>query len=157
MREITPLLQIRQVAHLMEHHMQPARAPRAKEHTNNPVQRPNFRGQGTKRGTMARNSSPQTPAVKKPLGQGNKRTSVDWTRGKVSGGSRQKAVVGRTSLGGSLVKEWIHPCPGEPIPRLIATSLGGSLFREWTHPFPGEPVPRLSTTSLGGSLCSWRR
>ena len=25
MREITPLLQIRQVAHLMEHHMQPAR------------------------------------------------------------------------------------------------------------------------------------
>ena len=40
-------MQIRQVAHLMEHHMQPARAPRAKEHTNNPVQRPNFRGQGT--------------------------------------------------------------------------------------------------------------
>ena len=38
MREITPLLQIRQVAHLVEHHMQPARAPRAKEHTNNPVQ-----------------------------------------------------------------------------------------------------------------------
>ena len=43
-RETTPLLQIRQVAHLMEHHMQPARAPRAKEHTNNPVQKPNFRG-----------------------------------------------------------------------------------------------------------------
>jgi len=39
-------LQIRQVAQLMEHYMQPARAPRAKEHTNNPVQRPNFRGQG---------------------------------------------------------------------------------------------------------------
>ena len=47
MREITPLLQIRQVAHLVEHHMQPARAPRAKEHTNNPVQRPNFRGHAT--------------------------------------------------------------------------------------------------------------
>ena len=47
-----------------EHHMQPARIKlHAKEHTNNPVQRPNFRGQGTKRGTMARNSSPQTPAV----------------------------------------------------------------------------------------------
>ena len=47
MREITPLLQIRQVAQLMEHYMQPARAPRAKEHTNNPVQRPNFRGHAT--------------------------------------------------------------------------------------------------------------
>jgi len=35
------------VAHLVEHHMQPARAPRAKEHTNNPVQRPNFRGHAT--------------------------------------------------------------------------------------------------------------
>ena len=46
MREITPLLQIRQVAQRMEHYMQPARAPRAKEHTNNPVQRPNCRGQG---------------------------------------------------------------------------------------------------------------
>jgi len=42
-----PPLQIRQVAHLVEHHMQPARAPRAKEHTNNPVQRPNFRGHAT--------------------------------------------------------------------------------------------------------------
>ena len=43
-RETTPLLQIRQVAQLMEHYMQPARAPRAKEHTNNPVQKPNWRG-----------------------------------------------------------------------------------------------------------------
>ena len=38
-------MQIRQVAHLMEHYMQPARIKlHAKEHTNNPVQRPNFRG-----------------------------------------------------------------------------------------------------------------
>ena len=155
MREITPLLQIRQVAHLVEHHMQPARAPRAKEHTNNPVQRPNFRGQGTKQGTPWLDSSPQTPLVHRDnSGQENKRTSVDLARGKVSGGSRQKAVVGRTSLGGSLCREQRHPCPGEPNPRLIATSLGGSLFREWTHPFPGEPIPRLSTTSLGGSLSS---
>jgi hypothetical protein len=51
-REITPLLQIRQVAHLMEHDMQPARMkPHAKEHTNNPVKRPHFRGQGTKKET----------------------------------------------------------------------------------------------------------
>jgi hypothetical protein len=42
---MSPPLQIRQVAHLMEHYMQPARIkPHAKEHTNNPVQRPNFRG-----------------------------------------------------------------------------------------------------------------
>ena len=45
---MSTLLQIRQVAHLMEHDMQPAK-PHAKEHTNNPVQRPHFRGQGTKR------------------------------------------------------------------------------------------------------------
>ena len=47
MREITPLVQIRQIAHLMEHHMQPAgQSPTREEHTNNPVQKPNFRGQG---------------------------------------------------------------------------------------------------------------
>ena len=34
----------------MEHYMQPARIkPHTKKHTNNPVQRPNFRGQGTER------------------------------------------------------------------------------------------------------------
>ena len=44
-RDIRTLFQIRQVAHLMEHDMQPARTkPHAKEHTDNPVQRPNFRG-----------------------------------------------------------------------------------------------------------------
>ena len=38
-------MQIRQVAQLTEHYMQPARIkPHAKEHTNNPVQKPNFRG-----------------------------------------------------------------------------------------------------------------
>jgi len=47
-------LQIRQVAHLVEHHMQPARAPRAKEHTNNPVQRPDFRGHATGDGEITR-------------------------------------------------------------------------------------------------------
>ena len=94
--------------------MQPARAPRAKEHTNNPVQRPNFRGQGTKQGTPWLDSRPQTPLVHRDnSGQENKRTSVDLARGKVSGGSRQKAVVGRTSLGGSLCREQRHPCPGE--------------------------------------------
>ena len=41
---ISPPLQIRQVARLMEHDMQPVRTkPYAKEHTNNPVQKPNFR------------------------------------------------------------------------------------------------------------------
>jgi hypothetical protein len=44
--DISPPLQIRQVARLMEHDMQPARTikPHAKEHTNYPVQKPNFRG-----------------------------------------------------------------------------------------------------------------
>ena len=59
-------MQIRQVAQLTEHYMQPARIkPHAKEHTNNPVQRPHFRGQGTKKETpkdqqslRSRNSSP---------------------------------------------------------------------------------------------------
>ena len=40
-------MQIRQVAHLVENYMQPARMKlHAQEHTNNPVQRPHFRGQG---------------------------------------------------------------------------------------------------------------
>jgi hypothetical protein len=44
--DMSPPPQIRQVAQLPEHYMQPARIkPDAKEHTNNPVQRPNFRGQ----------------------------------------------------------------------------------------------------------------
>ena len=35
--------------------MQPARIkPHAKEHTNNPVQRPNFRGQGTPKNHQSR-------------------------------------------------------------------------------------------------------
>ena len=43
--DISPPPQIRQVAQLTEHYMQPARIkPHAKEHTNNPVQRPNLRG-----------------------------------------------------------------------------------------------------------------
>ena len=43
--DMGPPPQIRQVAQLMEHYMQPARIkPHAKEHTNNPVQKPNFRG-----------------------------------------------------------------------------------------------------------------
>jgi hypothetical protein len=48
-------LQIRQVAHLMEHYMQPARIKlHAKEHTNNPVQRPNFRGHAAGDGEVTR-------------------------------------------------------------------------------------------------------
>ena len=40
--DMSPPPQIRQVAQLPEHYMQPARIkPDAKEHTNNPVQRPN--------------------------------------------------------------------------------------------------------------------
>ena len=43
--------------------MQPARIkPHAKEHTNNPVQRPHFRGQGKKKGNPKR---PAVPAVPK--------------------------------------------------------------------------------------------
>ena len=54
-RAITSLLQIRQVAHLMEHYMQPARIKlHAKEHTNNPVQRPNFRGHAAGDGEVTR-------------------------------------------------------------------------------------------------------
>jgi hypothetical protein len=47
---IMSLLQIRQVAHLRSVDMQPARFKlHAEERTCNPVQRPNFRGQGTKK------------------------------------------------------------------------------------------------------------
>ena len=94
--------------------MQPARIkPHAKEHTNNPVQKPNFRGHA---GTMARTRVYKPPTVLQDhQGRENKRASVDLARGKVSGGSRQQAVV-RTSLGGSLFREWTHPFPGEPIP-----------------------------------------
>jgi hypothetical protein len=43
--DMSPPPQIRQVAQLPEHYKQPARIkPHAKEHTNNPVQKPNFRG-----------------------------------------------------------------------------------------------------------------
>ena len=39
----------------MEHDMQPARIkPHAKEHTNNPVQRPNFRGHAAGDGEVTR-------------------------------------------------------------------------------------------------------
>ena len=48
-RDLRTLLQIRQVAHLRSGDMQPSRfKPRAEERTCNPVQRPNFRGQGTR-------------------------------------------------------------------------------------------------------------
>ena len=60
--------------------------------------------------------------------------------------SRPEAVVGWTSLGGSLFSDWTYPFTGELIPRLSSTSLGGSLFSEWTPPFTGEPVPRSSTS-----------
>merc|ERR1712216_211380 len=70
MREITPLLQIRQVAQRTEHYMQPARAPRAKEHTNNPVQRPHFRGHaaGDVEVTRACGAGKGTPTDDLPLG-----------------------------------------------------------------------------------------
>ena len=42
--------------------MQPARIKlHAKEHTNNPVQRPNFRGQGTKKRKPQKTISPHGP------------------------------------------------------------------------------------------------
>ena len=48
--DMGPPPQIRQVAQLTEHYMQPAgQSPTREEHTNNPVQKPNFRGQGTER------------------------------------------------------------------------------------------------------------
>ena len=54
-QRLKTLLQIRQVAQLMEHYMQPARMKlHAQEHTNNPVQRPNFRGQGKQKGARRR-------------------------------------------------------------------------------------------------------
>ena len=41
--------------------MQPARIKlHAKEHTNNPVQRPHFRGQGTKKETPKDHQSPRS-------------------------------------------------------------------------------------------------
>jgi hypothetical protein len=56
--------------------MQPARIkPHAKEHTNNPVQKPNFRGHA---GTMARTRVYKPPTVLQDhQGRENKRASVD--------------------------------------------------------------------------------
>jgi hypothetical protein len=73
--DMSPPLQIRQVVHLMEHDMQPARMKlHAKGHTNNPVQRPNFRGHaagdgevtracGSRQGNPYRRSSPRSPGA----------------------------------------------------------------------------------------------
>ena len=59
---MSPPLQIRQVARLMEHHMQPAgQSPTREEHTNNPVQKPNFRGHA---GTKARTRKKERRATK---------------------------------------------------------------------------------------------
>ena len=76
----------------MEHDMQPARMkPHAKEHTNNPVQRPNFRGQGTKKRKPQKTISPrglESPAredriernpkvaVLPPMGEGHQPVGV---------------------------------------------------------------------------------
>jgi hypothetical protein len=50
MRDLRPLLQIRRAARLKERFMHPARFKlHAEERTCSPVQRPNFRGQGTKK------------------------------------------------------------------------------------------------------------
>ena len=47
--------------------MQPARAPRAKEHTNNPVQKPNFRGHATGDGEVTRACGRLPPQAREPL------------------------------------------------------------------------------------------
>ena len=115
-RETTPLLQIRQVAQLMEHYMQPAeQSPTREEHTNNPVQKPNFRGHA---GTKARTRVYKPPTVLQDhQGRENKRASVDLARGEGSGGSRQQVVVG-TSLGGSLSREWTPSMPRGANPKV---------------------------------------
>ena len=143
--------------------MQPARIkPHAKEHTNNPVQRPHFRGQGA---TKLRDNEMEalkrfpTKGPRKndatlkavrgecrrhpPRPRGQERGAGRGTR--VWKGSRQQAVVS-TSRGVSLFSERTHPFTGEPIPRSISTSLGGSLFSDWTNPFTGGPIPRSSTS-----------
>ena len=96
--------------------MQPARIkPHAKEHTNNPVQKPNFRGHA---GTMARTRVYKPPTVLQDhQGRENKRASVDLARGEGSGGSRQQVVVG-TSLGGSLSREWTPSMPRGANPKV---------------------------------------
>ena len=62
------LPQIRQVAQLTEHYMQPARIkPHAKEHTNNPGQKPIFRGHAAGDGEVTRAGGRQMAA---PTGKG---------------------------------------------------------------------------------------
>ena len=61
----------------MEHDMQPARIkPHAKEHTNNPVQRPNFRGHAAGDGEVTRAWGSQMAA---PTGKGT--PTDDHSRG----------------------------------------------------------------------------
>ena len=102
MREITPLLQIRQVAHLVEHHMQPARAPRAKEHTNNPVQRPNFRGQGA---TKLRDN--EMEALKRSPTKGRRKN--DTTLKAVRGECRRHPPRPRGQERGAGLPCWLLP------------------------------------------------
>ena len=96
--------------------MQPAgQSPTREEHTNNPVQKPNFRGHA---GTKARTRVYKPPTVLQDhQGRENKRTSVDLARGEGSGGSRQQVAVG-TSLGGSLSREWTPSMPRGANPKV---------------------------------------
>ena len=115
----------------MEHDMQPARMkPHAKEHTNNPVQRPHFRGQGA---TKLRDN--EMEALKRfptkgpskndttlkavrcvcrrhpPRPRGQERGAGRGTR--VWKGSRQQAVVG-TSLLCAVYFNHLLPPPNQP-------------------------------------------
>ena len=92
-RAITSLPQIRQVARLRSTtcNLQ-VLSPTQEEHTNNPVQKPNFRGHA---GTKARTRVYKPPTVLQDhQGRENKRTSVDLARGEGSGGSRQQVAAG---------------------------------------------------------------
>ena len=113
---MSPPLQIRQVARLRSttSNLQ-VLSPTQKEHTNNPVQKPNFRGHA---GTKARTRVYKPPTVLQDhQGRENKRTRVDLARGEGSGGSRQQVVVG-TSRGGSLSRERTPSMPRGANPKV---------------------------------------
>ena len=116
--------------------MQPARIKlHAKEHTNNPVQRPNFRGQGTKKRKPQKTISPHGPES----------PAREDRLERTEGGGFARMCEGHQTHGRRQTEERSRHCSSlEAV--VVWTSLGGSLFSDWTHPFTGEPIPRSSTS-----------
>ena len=131
---MSPPLQIRQVARLRSttSNLQDL-SPTREEHTNNPVQRPNCRGQGA---TKLRDN--EMEALKRFPTKGLRKN--DTTLKAVRGECRRHPPRprGQERGAGRGTRVW----KGSRQQAVVSTSRGVSLFSERTHPFTGEPIPR---------------